>query len=101
MMRSTDLYHNHSFTQYKNGSLSSINTPNDTNMFMYHRNFGSKEAEIHIVRAIVENKGLKFEAESHKPRQKLSSLTIFEIDMDLTPSNCQGSICQNLLLGNS
>ena len=68
MMRSTDLYHNHEFTQYKNGSLSSINTPNDTNMFMYHRNFGSKEVEILVVRAIVENEDLKFEEEIIIPR---------------------------------
>ncbi|MBL4891146.1 MAG: metallophosphoesterase [Rhizobiaceae bacterium] len=63
MMRSTDLYHKHTFTQYKNGSLSSVNTPNDTNMFMYYKNFGSAEMEIHVVRAIVENKGLQFKEE--------------------------------------
>lgn len=34
IMKSTDLYHGHSFVQYKNGSLSSANTPNDTNMFI-------------------------------------------------------------------
>jgi len=63
MMRATDLYHKHTFTQYKNGSLSSVNTPNDTNMFMYYKNFGSAEMEIHVVRAIVENKGLQFKEE--------------------------------------
>jgi 3',5'-cyclic AMP phosphodiesterase CpdA len=63
MMRSTDLYHKHSFTQYKNGSLSSANTPNDTNMFMYYKNFGSGEMEIHVVRAIVENESLRFKEE--------------------------------------
>ncbi|PCI79199.1 MAG: metallophosphoesterase [SAR86 cluster bacterium] len=63
MMRSTDLYHKHSFTQYKNGSLSSANTPNDTNMFMYYKNFGAEEMVIHVVRVIVENKGLKFREE--------------------------------------
>ena len=60
MMRSTDLYHKHSFTQYKNGSLSSANTPNDTNMFIYYKNFGSAEMGIHVVRAIVEDDSLRF-----------------------------------------
>ena len=68
MMRTTDLYHNHSFTQYKNGSLSSINTPSDTNMFMYYKNFGSEEMAIHVVRVMVKNEGLKFEEEIIIPR---------------------------------
>ena len=63
IMRSTDLYHKHSFTQYKNGSLSSSNTLNDTNMFLYYKNFGTESMEIHVVRAIVENKCLKFKEE--------------------------------------
>ena len=63
IMRSTDLYHKHSFTQYKNGSLSSANTPNDTNMFLYYKNFGGSDMTIHIVRAIIENDGLKFKEE--------------------------------------
>lgn len=63
MMRSTDLYHKHTFTQYKNGSLSSANTPNDTNMFLYYKNFGTEAMDIHIVRVVVENEGLKFKEE--------------------------------------
>jgi 3',5'-cyclic AMP phosphodiesterase CpdA len=63
VMSSTDLYRKHSFTQYKNGSLSSVNTPNDTNMFLYFENFGSKEMVIHVVRVIVEGESLKFEEE--------------------------------------
>jgi hypothetical protein len=62
-MKSTELYHKHSFTQYKNGSLSSGNTPNDTNMFLYYKNFGTKAMEIHIVRAIIENEYLTFKEE--------------------------------------
>jgi hypothetical protein len=62
-MRSTDLYHNHSFTQYKNGSLSSANTPSDTNMFMYYKNFGSEKMNIHVVRAIVDGDSLNFKEE--------------------------------------
>lgn len=63
IMRSTDLYHKHSFTQYKNGSLSSANTPNDTNMFMYYQGFGSEEMKIHVVRAIVNDDALTFKEE--------------------------------------
>lgn len=63
LMRSTDLYHKHSFTQYKNGSLSSANTLNDTNMFLYYKNLGSEAMEIHIVRAIIEKKSLTFKEE--------------------------------------
>lgn len=63
LMRSTDLYHNHTFTQYKNGSLSSGNTPSDTNMFLYYKDFGTEAMEIHIVRAIVEGDDLRFEEE--------------------------------------
>ena len=63
MMKSTDLYHKHTFTQYKNGSLSSANTPNDTNMFMYYKNLGSEDMEIHVIRMFVEHDGLKFKEE--------------------------------------
>lgn len=63
IMKSTDLYHKHSFTQYKNGSLSSSNTPNDTNMFLYYKNFGTEAMQIHVVRGIVENESLSFKEE--------------------------------------
>lgn len=63
IMKSTDLYHKHAFTQYKNGSLSSGNTPQDTNMFLYYKNFGTDSMEIHVVRAIVENECLSFKEE--------------------------------------
>jgi 3',5'-cyclic AMP phosphodiesterase CpdA len=63
IMKSTDLYHKHSFTQYKNGSLSSANTPKDTNMFLYYKNFGTEAMDIHIIRVIVENECLKFKEE--------------------------------------
>ena len=63
IMRSTDLYHQHSFTQYKNGSLSSTNTPNDTNMFLYYKDFGTQAMRIHVVRANVEGDRLTFKEE--------------------------------------
>ena len=62
-MKSTDLYHNHSFTQYKNGSLSSANTPSDTNMIMYYKNFGSEKMAIHVIRAVVDGASLNFKEE--------------------------------------
>jgi len=68
VMSSTDLYHKHSFTQYKNVSLSSINIPHDTNMFLYYENFGSEEMVIHVVRVIVEGQSLKFEEELISPK---------------------------------
>jgi 3',5'-cyclic AMP phosphodiesterase CpdA len=67
IMRTTDLYHKHSFTQYKNGSLSSSNTPSDTNMFLYYKNFDTEAMEIHVVRAIIENEALKFKEEIITP----------------------------------
>jgi len=67
VMSSTDLYRKHSFTQYKNGSLSSVNTPNDTNMFLHFENFGSQQMVIHVVRVIVEGESLKFEEELISP----------------------------------
>ena len=63
IMKSTDFYHKHSFTQYKNGSLSSGNTLDDTNMFLYYKNFATDAMEIHIVRAIIENNCLNFKEE--------------------------------------
>ncbi|UTW04237.1 metallophosphoesterase [Amphritea atlantica] len=63
IMRSTDLYHRHTFTQYKNGSLSSSNTPNDTNMFLYYENFGTDAMVIHVVRGTVKNRSLTFKEE--------------------------------------
>jgi 3',5'-cyclic AMP phosphodiesterase CpdA len=73
IMKSTDLYHQHSFTQYKNGSLSSANTPNDTNMFLYYKNFGTEAMAIHIVRAVVENECPKFTEEVISTNQALAN----------------------------
>ena len=67
VMSSTDLYRKHSFTQYKNGSLSSVNVPNDTNMFLYFENFGSQQMVIYVVRVILEGESLKFEEELISP----------------------------------
>jgi hypothetical protein len=62
-MKSTDLYHGHSFVQYKNGSLSSANTPNDTNMFIYYSDFGTETMKIHIIRSEIKGGDLNFREE--------------------------------------
>ena len=63
IMKSTDLYHGHSFVQYKNGSLSSANTPNDTNMFIYYSDFGTETMKIHIIRSEIKGGDLNFREE--------------------------------------
>ncbi len=63
LMKSTDLYHQHSFIQYKNGSLSSYNSPNDSNMFLYFENFGEKHMKIHLVRIFANGDTLLFKEE--------------------------------------
>ena len=63
IMRTTDLYKNHSFIQFKNGSLSSLNAPNDSNMFLYFEDFGEKQMKIHLVRIFVEGEQLIFKEE--------------------------------------
>jgi 3',5'-cyclic AMP phosphodiesterase CpdA len=63
IMKSTDLYHGHSFVQYKNGSLSSANTPNDTNMFIYYSDFGTEKMKIHIIRSEIKGGDLNFREE--------------------------------------
>ena len=63
LTRSTDFYHNHSFTHYKNGSLSSVNSPNDSNMFLFYENFATDQMKIHLIRIFVEGDSLRFEEE--------------------------------------
>ena len=63
LVKSTDLYRQHSFIQYKNGSLSSFNSPNDSNMFLFYENFGEKSMKIHLVRIFIEGDGLVFKEE--------------------------------------
>lgn len=63
LVQSTDLYHNYAFTQYKNGSLSSCNTPRDSNMFLFYENFANAEMKIHVVRIFIEGSDLVFREE--------------------------------------
>ena len=63
LTKTTDLYHSHSFTQYKIGSLSCRNAFSDTNMFTYYENFGEDEMKIHIVRIFNQGSTLSFKTE--------------------------------------
>jgi len=63
LTRSTDLLHKHTFTHYKNGSLTSQNTPNDTNMFLFYENFASPEMKIYLIRIFRNGDSLSFEEE--------------------------------------
>lgn len=63
LVKSTDLYRQHSFIQYKNGSLCSYNSPNDSNMFLFYENFGEKSMKIHLVRIFIEGDGMIFKEE--------------------------------------
>jgi len=61
--KSTDLYHDHNFVQFKNGSLTAANTPNDSNMFLYIENFAEPEMNVHIVRIFDKGERLIFKEE--------------------------------------
>ena len=63
LTRHTDLVHQHSFYQYKNGTLSSRNTPNDSNMFLFFENFAEENMKVHVIRIFVEGSRLTFEEE--------------------------------------
>lgn len=63
LMKSVDLYRQHSFIQYKNGSLSSHNTPNDSNMFLFYENFGGKAMKVHLIRIFIKGNQLIFDEE--------------------------------------
>ena len=54
--RSEDLYHNHIFTQFMCGTLSSCSHAGDDNMFLYFKDFGSDNMHLHLIR-IFEKKG--------------------------------------------
>ena len=63
LMRTTDLYHGNSFTQFMCGSLSSINHTNDDNMFLYYENLGSNDMHLYVVRIFPENGKVHFREE--------------------------------------
>ncbi len=63
LRKSTDLYFDHSFTQYMVGSLSSCNHANDDNMFLYFENWGTSEIRIHLIRIILDDDSVNFTEE--------------------------------------
>jgi len=50
LMRTTDLYHGNTFTQFMCGTLSSCNHANDDNMFLYYENMGSADMHLRVIR---------------------------------------------------
>ena len=62
--KTIDLIRNNSFTQYKNGTLSSHNSFKDSNMFLYYENFAEKNMKIHIVRMSICGDKIEFEEEA-------------------------------------
>lgn len=63
LRETTDLYFNYSFTQYMVGSLSSCNHSNDDNMFMFHKNWGTADAQIFLIRIFLDGDSVSFSEE--------------------------------------
>jgi len=63
LMRTTDLYHRHTFTHFMCGTLSSRNHPKDDNMFLFYENFGTKDMQLHVIRVLQSMNTLRFEEE--------------------------------------
>lgn len=63
LMRTTDLHHGRSFTQFMCGTLSSSNHPNDDNMFLYYKNLGSDDMHLYLIRIFLKNRKVEFKEE--------------------------------------
>ncbi len=63
LIKSIDLHKKFSFTQYKNGTLTSHSHPSDTNMFLFYENVGTKEMKINLIRITIEGDQLIFKEE--------------------------------------
>lgn len=63
IVESNDIINKHCFIQYKNGSLSSRNNQNDSNMFLYYENFGVEDMKLHLIRMFEEQSNIRFEEE--------------------------------------
>ncbi len=63
LIKSIDLLNQYSFTQYKNGTLTSHSHASDTNMFLFHENLGRKDMRTTIVRIYVDGDNLTFKEE--------------------------------------
>lgn len=63
LRQTTDLYFNHTFTQYMVGSLSSCNHDNDDNMFLFYKNWGTTKMQIYVIRIFLDGDSLSFTEE--------------------------------------
>ncbi len=63
LMRTTDLYHGHSFHHFMCGTLASCNHANDDNMFLYYENFDSDEMHLYLTRIFLERGKVHFKEE--------------------------------------
>ncbi|MCW8931290.1 MAG: metallophosphoesterase [Gammaproteobacteria bacterium] len=63
LRRTTNLYNDHSFFHFMNGSLSSSNVVNDDNMFLYYESLGSDDMHIYLVRIFLEGGNMRFAEE--------------------------------------
>jgi predicted phosphodiesterase len=59
-MKTTDLYHKHSFTQFMCGTLSLCNHANDDNMFLYYENLGDADMHLRLIRIFAQEDRLEF-----------------------------------------
>jgi len=63
LMRTTDLYNQHSFYHFRCGSLSSCNIENDDNMFVFYENIGDDSMRLHLIRIFQEHGKIRFKEE--------------------------------------
>ena len=63
LMRTTDLYKQHTFNHFRCGSLSSCNIENDDNMFVYYENLASDDTHLHVVRIFQKHGKIRFKEE--------------------------------------
>jgi hypothetical protein len=63
LMRTTDLYKQHSFNHFRCGSLSSCNIENDDNMFVFYENLGDDQMHLHLIRIFQEQGKIIFKEE--------------------------------------
>ena len=63
LMRTTDLYKQHSFNHFRCGSLSSCNIENDDNMFAFYENLGDDQMHLHLIRIFQKRGEITFKEE--------------------------------------
>ena len=63
LMRTTDLYKQHSFNHFRCGSLSSCNIENDDNMFVFYENLGDDHMRLHLIRIFQKEGEINFKEE--------------------------------------